>query len=252
MRQAAVILALLSAPALAGSPVTPNAGAMRGQGSLSDNNGNSGTWQIVAVLKDGDFTGTGRATIGGVVVEGPLTRGGSYLENGKCYFKFEQGRNRVEIGGPCTLTTIEGRLGGFVAGDLRTGTMRGTLSFGTAARAAAPGKGVLPMGKLTCAWMERIGGNVAGDLPRYDLRMSNMVTLTLTADGQYRTNKAMGKFVRDGDSIRLTTGAFAGARGRLTPDRSGVPAVYFEIAENRSANGVHIVDPARTACTKAR
>lgn len=252
MRQAAVILALLSAPALAASLVTPNAGPMRGQGSLSDNNGNSGTWQIDAVLKNGDFTGTGRATIGGAVVEGPLTKGGSYLENGKCYFKFEQGRNRVEIGGPCTPTTIEGRLGGFVAGALRTGTMRGTLSFGAAARTASTAKAVLPMGKLTCAWMERVGGNVAGDLPRYELRFSNMVSLTLAPDGYYRTNKAMGKFVREGDVIRLTTGAFAGARGRLMPDRSGTPAVYFEIAENRRANGVHIVDPARTACTKAR
>jgi hypothetical protein len=114
-----------------------------------------------------------------------------------------------------------------------------------------PASGVLPTAKLTCAWQERIGGNVAGDPARYELRFSNMVTLTL-AGGTYRTNAASGSFTRQGDTIRLTSGAFAGAVGRLRPDRSGQPAVYFEIDENRRANGVHIVDPRTTACTVAR
>jgi hypothetical protein len=100
--------------------------------------------------------------------------------------------------------------------------------------------------------MERIGGNVAGDVPHYELRISNMVTLTLSANGTYRTNKADGKFVREGEMIRLTSGSFAGAVGRLVPDRSGEPAVYFERDDNRRPDGIHIVDPARTSCTKPR
>jgi hypothetical protein len=78
------------------------------------------------------------------------------------------------------------------------------------------------------------------------------VTLTLSPNGTYRTNSASGSFVREGDRLRLTSGAFAGAVGRLQPDRSGQPAVYFAREENRRANGVHIVDPGRTACTVAR
>jgi hypothetical protein len=256
-----VSLALLGAAsvpcaALAqGAPVTPNLGAVHGEGVLSDNDGASGTWTIDAVLSGGDFTGTGSATLGGVSVQGPLSKGGSYLENGKCYFKIENGRQRIEIGGPCTTQSISGRASGFVAGDSLVGTASGVLRFGKAATrtgAAAPSAGTLPTAKLTCAWMERVGGNVAGDLPDYQLRNSNMVTLTLTPSGTYRTNSASGKFVREGDRIRLTSGAFAGAVGRLQPDRSGQPAVYFERDENRRANGVHIVDPARTACTLAR
>lgn len=252
MRYALLILGLVSVPALAGSPVGPNAGTMRGEGTLSDSDGNTGAWAIEAVLSEGYFVGTGRASVGEAIVEGPLTKSASYLENGKCYFKFEQGRNRIEIGGPCTTTEIEGRLNGFVAGDSKVGTITGNLAFGASAKAAAAKEGSLPTAKLTCAWMERIGGNVAGDLPTYELRVSNMVTLTLTSDGTYKTNKAGGAFVREGDAIKLTSGPFAGAVGRLMPDKSGKPAVYFEIDENRGADGVHKVDPARTSCTEAR
>lgn len=236
-----------------GAPVTPNLGAVHGEGVLKDNDGNAGTWSIDAVLSGGDFTGTGTATLRGATVQGPLAKGGSFLENGKCHFRIESGRQRVEIGGPCTTQSISGHAGGFVAGDTVVGTAQGTLRFGKAGgKAQAPAVGTLPTAKLTCAWMERVGGNVAGDLPNYQLRTSNMVTLTLSAGGTYRTNAASGSFVREGDRIRLTSGAFAGAVGRLQPDRSGQPAVYFERDENRRANGVHIVDPARTSCTVAR
>lgn len=252
MKYGMLIFGLVAAPLMAATPVGPNAGPMRGEGSLSDSDGNTGNWSLEAVLKDGYFEGTGRALIGDAIVEGPLTKSASFLENGKCYFKFEQGRNRVEVGGPCTTTTIEGRLGGFVAGDSKVGTIKGSLVFGAQGEAEPAKAAVLPTAKLSCAWMERMGGNVAGDLSNYELRISNMVTLTLSPDGSYKTNKTSGRFVREGDSIRLTSGAFAGARGRLEPDKSGDPAVYFEIDENRGADGVHIVDPARTACTKPR
>lgn len=242
-----------------GAAVTPDLGAVQGQGVLADNDGNAGTWSIEAVLAGGDFTGAGTATLRGVTVQGPLAKGGSYLENGNCYFRIESGRQRVEIGGPCTTQSIKGRAGGFVAGDSVVGTAEGVLRFGKAgpgagagAAARAPAAGALPAARLTCAWMERVGGNVAGDLPDYQLRTSNMVTLTLSPGGTYRTNAASGRFVREGDRIRLTSGAFAGAVGRLQPDRSGQPAVYFERDENRRPNGVHIVDPSRTSCTVAR
>lgn len=241
-----------------GAAVTPNLGAVHGEGSLTDGDGNTGAWTIDATLAGGDFTGTGSVTLRGVTMRGPLSKGGSYVENGKCYFKFEDGRQRMEIGGPCTTASISGRASGFLAGDLVVGTAQGVLRFGKPgpARAGDPGvapaAGALPTAKLTCAWMERVGGNVAGDLPNYQLRYSNMVTLTLSPGGTYRTNASSGSFVRDGDRIRLTSGAFAGAVGRLQPDRSGQPAVYFEREENRRPDGVHIVDPARTACTLAR
>ncbi|PWG01709.1 hypothetical protein [Sphingosinicella humi] len=252
MKYGLLIFGLVAAPLTAAGPVGPNAGPMLGEGSLSDSDGNTGNWAVEAVLRDGNFEGSGRAVIGDAVVEGPLTKSASYLENGKCYFKFEQGRNRVEIGGPCTTTSIEGRLGGFVAGDSKVGTIKGSLAFGASGEAAPATAGILPTAKLSCAWMERMGGNVAGDLPNYELRISNMVTLTLASDGSYKTNKASGRFLREGDSIRLTSGAFAGARGRLERDRSGEPAVYFDIDDNRGPDGVHIVDPARTSCTRPR
>jgi hypothetical protein len=259
MSRVSVWLALFGAAAAPcaamaqGAQVTPNLGAVQGEGTLQDNDGNSGTWSIDAVLSGGDFTGTGAATIRGVTVRGPLANGGSFYENGRCHFRIEEGRYRVEIGGPCTTTSIDGHASGFVAGNTIVGSAKGVLKFGKAgAGSAAPKAVALPTAKLTCAWMERVGGVVAGDLPNYQLRMSNMVTLTLSPNGTYRTNSASGSFVREGDRLRLTSGAFAGAGGRLQPDRSGQPAVYFEREENRRANGVHIVDPGRTACTVAR
>lgn len=170
-------------------------------------------------------------------------------------FEIEQGRSHVHLGGPCTTTAISGLLGGFVAGTEYgsvNGTMRGTLRFGRAAAAASSGAGILPTRKLTCAFMDRVGGNVAGDMPDYQLHYSAMVTLTLSPAGRYATNVGGGAFARQGNAVRLTSGPFAGATGRLQADRSGQPAVYFEREENRRANGSFIIDPGRTACTVAR
>jgi hypothetical protein len=244
---------LLTAGEARAQAIGPNAGAMTGQGVLNDHDGHSGTWSVQAVLENGAFSGAGSVALAGSTVAGPLDPRRSYLENGRCYFEIEAGRNHVNIGGPCTRSTVSGRMNGFFDGETRSGEMQGTLRFGQSAAAPrAAASGAVPAGKLTCAYQERMGGVVGGDLQHYELRMSNMVTLTLTPDGAYRTNASGGRFTRDGDAIRLVGGAFAGALGRLRPDRSGQPAVYFERDENRRPNGAPIVDIATTACTKAR
>ena len=259
MRLPLLLLTLAALPAAAqtapaGPALTPNSGAFTGEGVLNDHDGNRGTWSVQAALRGGNMTGSGTIAIAGVTLSLPLVPARSYFENGKCYFLFEAGRTHLNFSGPCTAKGTAGRWDGFIAENgvgSKTGEMQAAFRFG-AAVARAPAAGVLPTQKLTCAWQERIGGNVAGDPARYELRYSNMVTLTLGPGGTYRTNAASGGFTRQGDAIRLTSGAFAGAVGRLRPDRSGTPAVYFEIDENRRANGVHIVDPRTTACTVAR
>jgi hypothetical protein len=247
---AVVALGLAGATGAWAQAIGPNSGAVAGKGVLNDHDGHTGTWSVQAVLRNGDFTGTGTVTLAGATVSGPLKAGRSYLENGKCYFEIEQGRDHVGLSGPCTAAGFSGRMSGFIAGESRNGEMQGVLS--PAAGAVASAASVAPTGKLTCAYMERMGGVVAGDLQRYELRISNMVSLTLGADGTYRTNAANGRYTKAGATVRLTSGAFAGAVGQLRPDRSGQPAVYFERDENRRPDGTPIVDIATTACTKAR
>ena len=80
-----------------------------------------------------------------------------------------------------------------------------------------------------------------------------MVSLTLAAGGTYRAGtQSSGRFVREGNAIRLTSRAWSGALGTLKPDRSGQPAVVFYIDQNRPPDGVHIVDPFTTRCTSPR
>ena len=251
--QALVVIGcvFLSGAAFAAA-VTPNSGPVEGRGTLSDGSGRTGTWSVQAILKDGKFTGEGTLSLGAASFSGALKPGLSFLENGKCYFAFERDRARVSLGGPCTTDTISGRLDGFLPGDGSiTGEMKGTLRF-TRAASAAVAAATLPSGKLTCAWWETRVTYTAGELNSRELRFSNMATLTLLPNGTYRTANTGGAFVRNGDRIRLTSGAFSGAVGQLRPDRSGQPAVYFERDENRRPNGAHIVDPATTACTKAQ
>lgn len=243
---------LTAQPVIAAGAVLPNAGPMEGQGTLTDSDGRTGTWSVRATLKDGNFTGEGTISLGGASFSGPLLRGRSYIENGKCYFGFERERARAALGGPCTTDSISGRLDGFIPGQgTLVGEMKGTLRFGKP-EAATASAGMLPAGKLTCAWWETRVSFRAGELNSRELRFSNMATLTLSPGGTYRTANTSGNFVREGGRIRLTSGAFSGAVGQLRPDRSGQPAVYFELDENKRANGVHIVDPATTACTKAQ
>ena len=248
----AAFLFVLAAPAAA-APLHPNSGAMAMQGTAADNDGNKGEWSAEVALKDGSFPGTATIRIAGVELKAPLTRA-SYLENGRCVLKWEEGRGRMEIAGPCSSEALTGGvLSGFIPGvGSMTGRAEGKIRLAGGAAAKAPATGVLPTAKLTCAWMERVGGNVAGSLPNYELRFSNMGTLTLGADGTYRTASSQGRYVREAGRIRLTSGQFAGAVGRLQPDKSGRPGVFFERDENKRPNGVHIVDPQRTSCTVAR
>ena len=254
MAMAAPIAASVSEPK-AGAPVTANMGPVTGQGSLTDRDGKAiGTWTVNAILKGGQFSGTASVTIQGQSVTLPLRSGASYLENSRCIFDGEQGRTRFELAGKCTSNGIAGFLNAFIpTGEVYSvnGYFDGTLRF--AAPGRAPGVGVVPTAHLTCAYMERLGGVVAGDLPRYELRYSNMGFLELGAGGTYRTTHTSGRWVRGpGDTIRLTSGQFAGAVGHLQPDKSGQPGVFFDRDENRDARGVPVVDIARTSCTVAR
>jgi len=238
-----------------GMPVTANMGAVTGHGVLTDRDGRPlGTWSVTAVLKAGQFTGSSTVVIQGQTVSLPLIANRSYLENSRCVFYSEQDRTHVELSGPCTSNGIGGYLNAFIpTGEVYSvsGYVSGALAF--KAPGAVPKAGIVPKGRLTCAWMERMGGVVAGQDYHYELRYSNMGFLQLSPQGTYTTANTSGKWVRGpGDTIRLTSGQFAGAIGHLQPDKSGQPAVYFERDENRDARDVHIVDPQRTSCTVKR
>lgn len=235
------------------APLTPNSGALQATGSVTDGGGQQGQFSVQATLKGGAFTGSGRLTIGGKSVEGALIPGRSYLENGQCQFYFENGRARAQVGGRCDSTTLTGKYEAFIPGEgLQLGAMSGRIVLGTPAAPARAG-GQLPTGKLTCAYNDRRLAAGFGETTQYSVAFSNMVSLTLSPAGTYTAGSGGGgRFVRSGDKIRLTTGTWAGAVGLLEPDRSGEPAVVFKIDENRRANGVHIVDPQTTRCTRAR
>jgi hypothetical protein len=252
-RYLAAAAALVAAPALAG-PLSPNAGAFTGEGTLNDHDGNKGTWQASGALKGGNFTGSVSIVLGGNALTVMLQPGPAYLENGFCVLKGENGRNRFELRGKCDATTFgPGTIGGYFDGDRNfNGEFSGALHWGAAAVKAAAKGASLPTARLTCAYMERVGGVVAGDLGTREIRPSALGTLTLSPGGSYVARNGAGRFVREGDSIRLTSGPWAGARGTLMADRSGEPAVYFELDDNRRADGSYIVDPWRTSCTRAR
>ncbi len=243
---AAAAALLLAAPAAA--QLNPNAGPVQGQGTLNDHDGNKGTWQLSGSLTGGQFTGTIAMMLGGKPMQVAMKN--AYYENGFCVLRGENGRNRFELRGKCSPAAFgPGTTKGYYDGDREfNGEFAGTLRFGAAAATPAAA-GVVPTGKLMCAYLERIGGILAGDLARYETRFSSMVSLTL-AGGTYRTNNASGAYTVAGGKVRFTSGAYAGAVGQLRPDRSGAPAVYFELAENRRAGGTPIVDAWTTVCAK--
>lgn len=239
----------------AGGVLGSDSGAMTLAGEIRDNDGGTGDFRISAVLSGGDFRGTLRLTLDGQTVEAPLIPARSYLENGKCYFRAESGRARAELGGPCDTASIRGTFETFMPGEgLSNGAMSGRIQRAAAPSAApsAARAGVLPTARLTCAYQDRRIGVGMGETTQYSLAYSKMAALTLDAAGTYRTASGGGRFTRAGDKIRLTSGAWAGAVGTLERDRSGEPAVVFHIEENRRADGVHVVDPYTTRCTRAR
>jgi hypothetical protein len=253
MRAFTPIAALLSFTSVAlAAPLGPNAGALSVSGTANDHDGNKGSFSIQAVLKDGNFTGTGQLAVGPAKVEGALNPKLSYFENGKCYFRWEAGPSRAAISGACDSAALTGgRMESFTPDiGAKNGEAQGQVSGGAGAPAPTSPAGTMPTGKLTCAFIDRRIG-VGGSSTQYSLGISNMATLTLSAGG-YRTANGAGRFSRSGDKIKLAEGPFDGAVGTLEADRSGTPAVVFHIEENRRPNGVHIVDPYTTRCTQAR
>lgn len=251
-RALAAAMLLTAAPAIAG-PISPNAGAFSGEGVLNDHDGNKGAWQTAGSLEAGDFSGTISLVLGGKALTVTMRPGPAYMENGFCVLKGENGRNRFELRGKCDSAGFgPGTIAGYFDGDRSfNGEFSGALHWGKATVAAAKGA-VLPTAKLTCAYMERVGGVIAGDLGAREIRPSALGALTLSPGGSYAARNGSGKFVREGDTIRLTSGPWKGAVGQLKSDRAGEPAVYFELDDNRRADGSYIVDTWRTSCTHAR
>lgn len=248
----AAVAALLSTSQTIAAPLTPDSGSLSASGLIQSGADSQGRFSISTMLRAGAFSGTMRLSIGDQVFEGPLIPAQSFLENGKCYFRAENGRARAELGGPCDSTSIRGRFESFLPGDgLRVGLIEGQVQLARSPTPAAIA-GVLPKGKLICAYQDRRVGVGLGQATEYSLAYSNMVNLTLSPAGTYLAGQSSGRFTRDGVKLRLTSGPWAGAVGTLEPDRSGRPAVIFHVDENRRPSGVHIVDPYTTRCTEPR
>jgi hypothetical protein len=249
------IAALFAATAAQAAPLTPNAGALTVAGKVTDRDNNAGTFSVQAVLKDGHFSGNATFEIAGASVSGPLVEKRSYFENGRCYFRLENGRSRAEFSGKCDSTGMEGRFESFIPGaaDLKNGVAKAAFTLADGAP-VAQSSGRLPNGKLTCAYNEPKISVKWGEPAQYSLHFSNLASLTLDPSGTYVTgNGGRGRFTREpGEKIRLGAGPWEGAVGTLENDRSGAPAVVFHIEENRRPDGVHLVDPYTTHCTKAR
>ncbi len=247
--QLTALLWLLGSIAQA-APLTPNSGALSARGSLNG----LGSFTLQATLQGGHFTGNATFAIEGQTLTAALMPQRSYVENGKCYFRIESNRARAELAGPCDSSSFSGRFESFIPGQgLRGGDFKGQVQLATQAPPATQTGNTLPGGKLSCAYHEAVRSFALGETTQYQLRYSNMPSLTLSANGSYRAGaQAGGNFVREGGQIRLTSGPWSGALGTLEPDRSGQPAVVFYIDQNRRANGVHIVDPYTTHCTRPR
>lgn len=247
---AASMLLALPASTVQAAPLTPASGALTVTGNMEG----IGSFEIQATLQGGNFNGNAKFDIDGQTLRAALLPNRNYLENGKCYFRIDSGRARAELGGPCDSNSFRGRFESFIPGQgTRGGDFKGQVVLAAKPAAGAKAGSTLPSGKLTCAYNEAIRSFKLGETTQYQLRFSNMVSLTLAADGTYRAGtKSSGSFVREGSLIRLTSGTWSGAVGTLEPDRSGQPAVVFYIDQNRRPDGVHIVDPFTTRCTSPR
>jgi hypothetical protein len=246
--------AAMIAASAAAAPLTPNSGPVTLKGSLTDSDKQTGTFTVQANLKDGNFTGTATFEIGGQAIAGPLIERRSYLGNGRCYFRIENGRARAEVAGKCDSATLDGRFDLFLpGGDAHTGSATATIALAGGA-VAAEASGRLPAGKLTCAYTETHVSFKWGEANQYSLHMSNLASLTLDPSGNYAVaSGTRGRYTREpGGKIRLASGPWEGAIGTLENDRSGAPAVVFYLEENRRPDGVPIVDPYTTHCTRAR
>ena len=246
----AVLPLVLSAWGVQAAPLTPASGALTVSGRLGD----SGRFEIRANLAGGNFHGNATFEIDGQTLSAPLLPKRSYLENGQCHFRIESGPARAELGGPCDSVGLRGRFESFVPGQgMRSGGVQGQVMLATQSVSAEGSSNALPAGKLSCAYMEPVRSFKLGETTQYLLRWSNLVSLTLSSDGHYRAGaSASGEFVRQNGAIRLISGPWIGALARLETDRSGQASVVFYIDQNRRPDGVHIVDPYTTRCSKSR
>lgn len=253
---ALLAMSMAAAPVLA-VDLAPNSGAVSFRGTLSSSDGDAGEYAIEATLAGGNFTGRGAVAIAGQYLEGDLVERLSFVENGWCTLRIEQGRTRFELFGRCNDESFgasgSGSFDSFFDGGLMLrGEASGSVSLGgPAAENTSSGTPTIPTGKLTCAWQE-VHFSADPDQPNeYQIAYSMMVTLTLSPDGTYRTAASEGTYAVADNRLLLLSGAFAGAIGTLEPDRSGQPAVVFYKAENRGPDGVPRIDPETTHCTLA-
>lgn len=253
---ALLAIGLAAAPVLA-ADLSPNSGAITFRGTLLSSDGDAGEYAIEASLAGGNFTGRGAVAIAGQYLEGDLVERLSFLENGWCALRIEQGRTRFELLGRCNDESFGASGSGsfdsfFDGGVMLRGEVAGSVVLGGApAEVASAGTRTIPSDKLTCAWQE-MHFSADPDVPNdYQIAYSMMVTLTLSPDGTYRTAASQGTYAVADNKVMLLSGAFAGAVGTLEPDRSGRPAVVFYKAENRGPDGIQRIDPETTHCTLA-
>lgn len=230
--------------------VNANSGPFTGNGALTTHDGETGQWTARGTLVVGQIAGQLAVSVGGRQITVDLSQGRAYFEHRFSVLKGVAGRNRFQLRGRCDQTPFTGTVSGYFDGVGEVnGEFTGSMIWGKPAASSAA-DAVLPTGKLSCGYHERVGGVVAVDLGTREIRPSALGSLTLTPAEAYIARNGSGRFVREGAStIRLTSGPWTRAKATLQPDNSGAPAVYFELDDNRRADGTYIVDPWRTFCT---
>jgi hypothetical protein len=248
---AAAAAMLMLAGAAAAAPLSPNQGAVAITGALEDGAGNRGEYQVQAVLKEGYFTGTGRISIAGQVLEAPLHARRSYYENGRCVFYWERDRARAELYGPCDSAghgvPDKGGFDAFLPGQgVLVGKASGKVVLSGGVR--APPAPALPVARLSCAYQERTVSFRAGETMQFGAIVSQGA-LTLRPGGVYvaGSSNTPGRYARTGDKVRFTSGPWAGAVATLEPDSAGKPALTFDREENAAAGRVL---PQTTRCVQ--
>lgn len=128
---AALAAALIAAAPLAAAPLSPDAGTYKAEGSWTDQEGQVGQWQAEGSLQGGKFGGTLSLELLGVSRSVIMTPERARLRDGRCVLRGVNGRNRVELRGPCEDGGIgPGTLTGTVDGHRLRGTFKGTLATG--------------------------------------------------------------------------------------------------------------------------
>src|SRR5690606_7382008 len=143
------LVSLALATPLAAAPLSPDAGAFAGEGTLAD----------------GEISGTLAVEFGGKAMAVTMRPGPALLGNGRCSLRREEGRTRLDLSGECHSERFGPRsMSAYVdGGRCVSGRYAGTLRGGAAA-GPAPAAGTLPAARLLCSYRERIGGIAPGDI----------------------------------------------------------------------------------------